>query len=51
MQELEYLGHLITREGMKPIPKKTSATLDIKLPKMVKQLQSFLGLINYYHDT
>ena len=51
MQELEYLGCLITWEGIKPIPKKTSAILDIKPPKTVKQLQSFLGLINYYHDT
>ena len=50
MQELEYLGYLITREGIKPIPKKTSAMLDIKLLRTVKQLQSFLGLVNYYRD-
>ena len=44
--ELEYLGYLITREGVKPMPKKTKAMLEIKEPKMIKQLQSFLGLVN-----
>ena len=27
--ELEYLGYLITREGVKPMPKKTKAILEI----------------------
>ena len=36
--ELEYLGYLITRKGVKPMPKKTKNILEIKELKMVKQL-------------
>ena len=50
MPELEYLGYLITHKEIKPMPKKTKAMLEIKAPKTVKQLQSFLGLVNYYSN-
>ena len=38
MPELKYLGYLITREGIKHMPKNTKAILEIKVLKMVKQL-------------
>ena len=50
MIKLEYLGFVIFCERIKPMAKKVQAMLNIKLLKTVKQLQSFLGLINYYHD-
>ena len=31
--EIEYLGYLITRQGIKPIPKKVQAMLNIEQPK------------------
>ena len=48
MKEVEYLGHVVCREGIKPSPKKIEAIMNAKLPKTLKQLQSFLGLATYY---
>ncbi|GAX22752.1 putative transposase [Fistulifera solaris] len=48
--ELEYLGYVITREGMQPQPKKVEAIMRIKEPTTKRQLRHFLGMINYYRD-
>ena len=48
--KLEYLGFLITRNGIMPLPKKVEALQNIAVPKNKKQLCSFIGLINYYRD-
>ena len=47
-QELEYLGHIVTPQGIKPCPSKIKAIESYPVPKNVKQLRSFLGLANYY---
>ena len=46
--ELEYLGHLITADGVKPNPVKIKAVKEFKKLTDVKQVQSFLGLAGYY---
>ncbi|CAK9821240.1 Retrovirus-related Pol polyprotein from transposon 17.6 [Anthophora retusa] len=46
--ELEYLGHVITAEGVKPNPKKLEAVKNFKLPKTPTDIKSFLGLAGYY---
>ena len=46
--EVEYLGHIISKEGIKVNPDKISAVKDWEAPKNVKQVQSFLGFCNYY---
>ena len=46
--ELEYLGHVITKDGVKPNPEKLSAVQNFKQLKTVKDVQSFLGLAGYY---
>lgn len=46
--ELEYLGHLVTAEGIKPNPKKLEAVKNFKIPKTPTQVKSFLGLSGYY---
>ena len=38
MKEVEYLGHVVCREGIKPSPKKIEAIMNAKLPKTLKQL-------------
>ena len=49
-QETEYLGYILTRTGIKPQPKKVQAILTISTPKTVKDLRSFLGMVQYYWD-
>jgi Reverse transcriptase (RNA-dependent DNA polymerase) len=48
--KFEYLGYLVTTAGIRPLPFKVEAILQLKAPKTLKQLRSFLGLVNYYRD-
>ena len=48
--ECEYLGYVLTRTGIKPQNKKIKAILAINPPKNVKELRSFLGIVQYYRD-
>jgi hypothetical protein len=48
--EIEYLGYILTRDGIKPQSNKVGAILAIQLPTNVKQLRHFLGMVQYYHD-
>jgi hypothetical protein len=48
--EIEYLGYILTREGIKPHPKKVQAILALSLPNIVKELRCFLGMVQYYRD-
>ena len=47
-EEIEYLGHTLTPEGVKPNSKKVEAVKDFPVPKNVKEVKSFLGLANFY---
>ncbi len=46
--KIEYLGHIITVDGFRPDEKKVIAIKNYPEPQNVKQLLSFLGLVNYY---
>ena len=50
MTEVDYLGHTITQSGIKPQIRKISTVLNLKEPTNVKELRSFIGLVNYYRD-
>jgi hypothetical protein len=48
--EIEYLGYVLTRDGIKPQSNKVQAVLAIKPPTGVRQLRHFLGMVQYYRD-
>ncbi|UYV73466.1 hypothetical protein LAZ67_10003518 [Cordylochernes scorpioides] len=46
---LEFLGHIIDNKGIKPLPEKIRIVKDFPQPNSTRQLQRFIGLVNYYH--
>ncbi len=48
--EIEYLGYVLTRDGIKPQSNKGQTILAIKPPTGVRQLRHFLGMVQYNHD-
>ena len=46
--ELQYLGHVVTAEGVAPDPKKVESIVRFPTPKTQKDVKSFLGLAGYY---
>ena len=45
---IEYLGHIVSAQGIHPDPKKVSVIKDWPRPKSVNELQRFLGMVNFY---
>ena len=45
---VEYLGHQITSEGLKATASKLAAIVQAPAPTNIRELRSFLGLLNYY---
>eukprot|EP00253_Pinus_taeda_P024457 PITA_24457 len=48
VQEVEYLDHIVSHEGIKVHPRKINAIKEWKIPTSIKHLQGFLKLIGYY---
>ena len=49
-EQVLYLGHVISAAGMSPDPAKLRVLADCTLPTTVRELQSFLGFVNFYSD-
>ena len=45
---IEYLGHIIDKDGKRPSHKSVEAIKQLPKPQDVRQLQAFLGKVNYY---
>ena len=45
---VEFLGHIVSPAGISPLPEKISSITTWPVPENLKQVQSFLGLSNYY---
>ena len=45
---LEFLGYTVTDSGISPLSERVDAIRAVPPPTSVKELQSFLGMINYY---
>lgn len=47
-RETEFLGHIVTQNGVKPNPAKVECVINFPIPKTPKQIKQFLGLTGYY---
>ena len=45
--KLQYLGHIVTSEGLSPDPKKVQAITDFLVPQNKQDLMRFLGMATY----
>ena len=48
--ETNYLGYVLSTDGIRPQPKKIEAILALTEPNNVKDLRKFLGMVQYYRD-
>lgn len=46
-QEVNYFGHVISADGLKPDPQKVSSILDMKVPDNRSELETLLGMVTY----
>ncbi|XP_038060081.1 uncharacterized protein K02A2.6-like [Patiria miniata] len=44
---VEYFGHIFSRDGVSPDPKKVQAIQDVSEPQNASEVRSFLGLVTY----
>ena len=48
LQEVPFIGHMLTADGLAPSPEKIRAILEMRTPTDVPSLQRFLGMVNYF---
>ena len=47
-KHIQYLGHLVSGEGIEPLPEKLEAVRKMPPPTTPKEVRQFLGLVGYY---
>jgi hypothetical protein len=50
LNEIDYLGYIVTPEGVKPNPKKIQAIQNIAPPTTVTEVRRLIGMVQYYRD-
>jgi len=50
VQEIEFLGHIVSSDGLRVSPNRIESILQLQPPKTIKELRSFLGTANYLRD-
>jgi transposase InsO family protein len=48
-KQVKYLGHCISKNQIKPLSDNIKAIIEFPTPKTVKNIQQFLGKVNFYH--
>ena len=48
-KKMQYLGHVISAEGIAIDPKKIKSIMEWSIPKDVADIRSFMGITRYYH--
>ena len=46
-KDIQYLGHILSAKGIRPLPAKTHTTQHMQPPITPKQDRAFLGLVRY----
>ena len=49
-KDIPYLGYVITREGIKPDPKKVQGVMDLVRPSTTTEAQALIGMVQYCRD-
>lgn len=49
-KEVDYLGHIVSGDGIRPDPSKVSAIKNMHPPTTVKDVRSFVGMASYYRS-
>ena len=47
-QSVEFLGHVLTPQGLQPNPRQVAAVKGFPVPQNISELRQFLGLASYY---
>jgi hypothetical protein len=47
-QELQFLGHVVGQDGVKPDPEKVDKIVNYPVPRNIRELRGVLGLFSYY---
>ena len=50
INETNYLGYIVTPEGVKPDPRKIKTIQGMERPTTVTEVRRFIGMIQYYRD-
>ena len=50
LKEIPYLGYVITREDIKPDPKKVQGIIDLGRPSKKTEARALIGIFKYYID-
>jgi hypothetical protein len=48
VESIHFLGHRVLSLGVEPLPSHVAAVQDFLRPETVKELQAFLGMVNFY---
>ena len=49
-EKIEYLGHIISRDGIQPNPEKVRAIQTLDPPTTVRGVRSYLGMVGYFRQ-
>ena len=47
-EHIQYLGHIISGDGITPVPEKPDSIQTMPIPYNPKEVKQFLGLVEYY---
>ena len=47
-EQINFLGHIVSKEGISTCPQKVQAVQDWPIPETIHDVQSFLGFVGYY---